>query len=121
MTKLILWFLALFILITSVAILIKPELQRQWAGKLGRSTYHFGAWMAVIVGLILLMLADTRSWVTLLKALGVIAVLKGAWLLHAGFPEGRDRLQRLVSGNDLLLRISAGIGVLVALVLFSAS
>lgn len=121
MTKLILWFLALFILAGSIAILVKPELQRRWVNKLTGPTYHFAAWMAVVIGLILLMLADTRSWVTLFKALGVIAVVKGAWLLHVGYPHGRDQLQRLVGGNDLLVRIFGGIGVLVALVLFSAS
>ncbi|MBB3060673.1 hypothetical protein [Microbulbifer rhizosphaerae] len=121
MTKLILWFLALFILVGSLAILIKPELQRQWVDKLTGATYRFLAWMAVVIGLILLMLADTRSWVILFKVLGVIAVLKGAWLLQSGYPHGRDRLQRLVGGNDLLVRIVGGIGVLLALVLFSAS
>jgi hypothetical protein len=121
MTKLILWLLALAILVASIAILVKPDLQRQWVNKLTESSYRFGAWVAVIIGLILLMLADTRSWVILFKALGVIAVLKGAWLLHKGYPHGRDQLQRLVGDNDLLVRIFGGLGVLIALMIFSAS
>lgn len=121
MTKLILWLLALAVLIASIAILVKPQLQRQWVDNLSESSYRFGAWAAVIIGLVLLMLADTRSWVILFKALGVIAVLKGTWLLHSGYPKGRDQLQRLLGDNDLLVRIFGGLGVLIALLLFSAS
>lgn len=119
MTKLILWILGLALLASSVALLLKPQLLRECTEKMGETGYRFGAWVAVIIGLILLLIADTRSWVTVIKALGVISVLKGAWLLHAGFPRGRDLLMKPIADSEILVRMFAGFGVVIALLLFS--
>jgi uncharacterized protein YjeT (DUF2065 family) len=121
MVKLILWFLGLAILALSIAVILKPQLARDLVERMSETGYAVGAWARIVIGLILLLIADTRSWSTLFNVLGVLLVLIGAYTLHIGYERSRELALKLVHGDENLLRIAGGVGVVLGLLLLSAS
>lgn len=121
MVKLILWLLGLAILALSVAVIVKPQLARNLSERLNETGYAVSAWGRIIVGLILLLIADTRAWNILFNALGVLLVLAGAYMLFIGFERSKALAIRIAHGNENFLRVSGAVGVLLALLLLSAS
>lgn len=121
MVKLILWFLGLAIIAWSVTVFVQPQLARTVSERLNETGYAISAWARLTIGLILLLIDDTRSWSILFSALGVLLVLSGAYLLHIGFERGKALAMRFARGNDYILRFSAAVGMLLGLLLISAS
>ncbi|WP_237057341.1 hypothetical protein [Microbulbifer sediminum] len=121
MVKLILWLLGLTILVLSIAIIAKPSLARSLSERLNETGYAISAWGRLLVGLILLLIADTRAWNVLFNALGVLLVLAGAYMLHIGFERSKALAIKIAHGNETFLRVSGAIGVLLGLLLLSAS
>ncbi|AMX03641.1 hypothetical protein [Microbulbifer thermotolerans] len=121
MVKLILWFLGLAIIALSVTIILQPQMARRISERLNETGYAVSAWARVIIGLILLLIADTRAWNILFNALGVLMVLAGAYMLHIGFERSKALALRIAGGNENFLRAMAAVGVLLGLLLISAS
>lgn len=121
MVKLIIWLLGLAILAMSVAVIVKPQLARDLSERLNETGYAVSAWGRIIVGLILLLIADTRAWNILFNALGVLLVLAGAYMLFIGFERSKALALKIVHGNENFLRASGAVGVLLGLLLLSAS
>lgn len=121
MIKLILWLLGLTILALSVAVIAKPQIARDLSHRLNETGYAVSAWARVAVGLILLLIADTRAWNILFNALGVLLVLAGTYMLFIGFERSKAMAIKIAEGNETFLRVSGAIGVLLALLLLSAS
>ncbi len=121
MVKLILWLLGLAIIALSVAIIVQPQLARTISERLNETGYAVSAWARIVIGLILLLIADTRAWNILFNALGVLIVLAGAYMLHIGFERSKALALRIAQGNENFLRFSAAVGVLLGLLLISAS
>ncbi|SHF89690.1 hypothetical protein SAMN04487965_2890 [Microbulbifer donghaiensis] len=121
MVKLILWVLGLTIVVLSLAIIVQPQLARSISERLNETGYAVSAWARIVIGLILLLIADTRAWNVLFNALGVLVVLAGAYMLHIGFERSKALAIKISEGNETFLRISGAIGVLLGLMLLSAS
>ncbi|GAA5525262.1 hypothetical protein Maes01_01827 [Microbulbifer aestuariivivens] len=121
MVKLILWLLGLAIMSLSIAVIVRPQLVRDLSERLNRAGYAFAAWGRVIVGLIMLLIADTHAWNILLNALGTLLVLAGAYMLFIGFERSKALAIRVASGNENFLRASGVLGILLALLLLSAT
>lgn len=121
MVKFILWLLGLTIVVLSIAIIVQPQLARRISERMNKTGYAVAAWGRVIIGLILLLIADTRIWSVLFNALGVLLVLAGAYMLFIGFERSKALALKLAGGSDTLLRVSGGLGVLLGVLLLSAS
>ncbi|MCO1335496.1 hypothetical protein MO867_14245 [Microbulbifer sp. OS29] len=120
MIKVFIWLLGIAIVILSVAVVAKPQLARNLSERLNETGYAFSAWTRITVGLILLLIADTRHWYILFNALGVLVLLSGAYMLQIGFERGKALAIKISRGNENFLRISGVIGVILGLMLLSA-
>lgn len=121
MVKLILWLLGLAILGLSIAVIVQPHLARNLSERLNETGYAVSAWGRIVVGLILLLIADTRAWNILFNALGVLLVLAGAYMLFIGFERSKALAIKIAHGSENFLRVSGAVGVLLGLLLLSAS
>ncbi|WP_193162699.1 hypothetical protein [Microbulbifer hainanensis] len=122
MVRLILWLLGLTIVALSIAIIVKPALARSISERMNETGYAVAAWGRVVVGLILLLIADTRTaWNIWINALGVLVVLAGAYMLFIGFERSKELALKIAGGNETFLRISGAVGVLLGVLLLSAS
>ncbi|MFS1525180.1 hypothetical protein ACL7TT_13890 [Microbulbifer sp. 2304DJ12-6] len=120
MIKAIVWLMGIAIITLSVAIIARPHLARNLSERLNKTGYAFSAWARILVGLVLLLIADTRHWYILFNALGVLVLLSGAYMLQIGFERGKALAIKLSRGNENFLRISGIIGVVLGLMLLSA-
>ncbi|AWF83147.1 hypothetical protein BTJ40_21305 [Microbulbifer sp. A4B17] len=120
MIKAFIWLLGIVIIVLSLAIVAKPQLARSLSERLNETGYALSAWGRIIVGLILLLIADTRHWYILFNALGVLVLLSGAYMLQIGFERGKELAIKISRGNENFLRISGVIGVILGLMLLSA-
>ncbi|WP_250461274.1 hypothetical protein [Microbulbifer litoralis] len=121
MVKLILVLLGLAILAMSIAVIVKPQFARDITERLNETGYAVSAWGRIIVGLILLLIADTRAWNILFNALGVLLVLAGAYMLFVGFERSKALALKIAHGNETFLRVLGAIGALLGLLLLSAT
>ncbi|WP_444928991.1 hypothetical protein ACJJIF_14165 [Microbulbifer sp. SSSA002] len=120
MIKVLIWLLGVVIVVWSLAIVIRPQLARSLSERLNETGYAFSAWARIFVGLMLLLIADTRHWYILFNALGVLVLLSGAYMLQIGFERGRELAIKISHGNENFLRISGVTGVILGLMLLSA-
>ncbi|WHI44988.1 hypothetical protein ACJJI5_02245 [Microbulbifer sp. EKSA008] len=120
MIKAFIWLLGIVIVVLSLAIIAKPKLAQSLSERLNETGYALSAWARIIIGLILLLIADTRHWYILFNALGVLVLLSGAYMLQIGFERGKELAVKISRGNENFLRISGVIGVILGLMLLSA-
>lgn len=121
MVRFILWLIGLTIIVLSIAIILKPQLARSISERMNETGYAVAAWGRVVIGLILLLIADTRTtWTIWINALGVLVVLVGAYMLFIGFERSKALALKIAGGNETFLRISGAVGVLLGVLLLSA-
>ncbi|MEX2964547.1 hypothetical protein [Microbulbifer sp. TYP-18] len=121
MTKLILWFLGLAILVLSIAVIARPRIARDMTERLNQTGYAVSAWARVTIGLILLLIGDTHAWNILFNVLGILMVLTGTYMLFIGFERTKALSMKISASSETVLRLSGAIGVLLALLLLSAT
>ncbi|GAA5443920.1 hypothetical protein Misp06_02098 [Microbulbifer sp. NBRC 101763] len=120
MIKVIIWLLGISIIVLSAAIIARPNLARDLSERLNETGFAFSAWARIIIGLILLLIADTRHWYILFNALGVLVLLSGAYMLQIGFERSKALAIKISHGNENFLRIGGIVGVILGLMLLSA-
>lgn len=121
MVKTIVWLIGIAITAMSILIILKPQIARDISERMNPQLYYFGAWARVVIGIIFLLVSDTRSWSTLFNVLGIFLVVVGAYALQMGYERTRAFVMKIVHGDDTLLRVAGGVGVLVGILLISAS
>ncbi|MFV8783427.1 hypothetical protein ACNKU7_13510 [Microbulbifer sp. SA54] len=121
MVKTIIWLLGVAITAMSIIVILKPQVARDLSERMSPQMYYFGAWARVVIGIVFLLVSDTRSWSTLFNVLGIFLVVVGAYALQIGYERSRALVLKIVHGDENLLRVAGGAGVLVGILLISAS
>ncbi|QFT56889.1 hypothetical protein [Microbulbifer sp. THAF38] len=120
MIRVIVGLLGIAIVLFSLAVIAKPKLAQTISERLSETGYFFSAWLRILVGLFLLLVADTRNWYILFNALGVLVLLSGAYMLQIGFERGKALAIKISQGNENFLRISGILGLIIGIMLLSA-
>lgn len=119
--KALVWLIGVAITAMSILVILKPQIARDLSERMNPQMFYFGAWARVIIGIIFLVISDTRSWGTLFNVLGILLIVIGAYALQTGFERTKEFVLGLVHGNENLVRVAGAVGVLVGILLISAT
>ncbi|WP_295798681.1 hypothetical protein [uncultured Microbulbifer sp.] len=119
--KALVWLIGVAITAMSILIILKPQIARDMGERMNPQMFYFGAWARVVIGIVFLVISDTRSWGTLFNVLGIFLVVIGAYALQTGYERTREFVLGLVHGNENLVRVAGAVGVLVGILLISAT
>ncbi|WP_066960845.1 hypothetical protein [Microbulbifer sp. Q7] len=119
--KAIVWLIGVAITAMSVLVILKPQIARDMSERMNPQMFYFGAWARIIIGMVFLLISDTRSWGTLFNVLGILLVVVGAYALQAGYERTREFVLGIVHGNENLVRVGGAAGVLIGILLISAT
>jgi len=119
--KALVWLIGIAITAMSVLIILKPQIARDIGERMNPQLYYFAAWARVVIGIVFLLISDTRSWGTLFNVLGIFLIVIGAFALQSGYERTREFVLQIVHGNENLVRVAGGAGVLIGILLISAT
>ncbi|MCK7596568.1 hypothetical protein M0G74_04690 [Microbulbifer sp. CAU 1566] len=119
--KALVWLIGVAITAMSVLIILKPQIARDMGERMNPQMFYFGAWARVVIGIVFLLISDTRSWGTLFNVLGIFLIVIGAYALQAGYERTREFVLGIVHGNENLVRVAGAVGVLIGILLISAT
>ncbi|WP_299594765.1 hypothetical protein [uncultured Microbulbifer sp.] len=119
--KAIVWLIGAAITAMSVLVILKPQIARDMSERMNPQMFYFGAWARIVIGIVFLLISDTRNWGTLFNVLGIFLVVIGAYALQTGFERTREFVLGIVHGNENLVRVAGGVGVLIGILLISAT
>ncbi|MFD1215856.1 hypothetical protein [Microbulbifer celer] len=119
--KALVWLIGMAITAMSILIILKPQVARDLGERMNPQMFYFGAWARIVIGIVFLLISDTRSWATLFNVLGIFLVVIGAFALQSGFEKTREFVLGIVHGNENLVRLVGAAGVLIGILLISAT
>jgi len=119
--KALVWLIGAAITAMSILIILKPQIARDIGERMNPQMYYFGCWARIVIGIVFLLISDTRSWGTLFNVLGILLVIVGAYALQAGFERTREFVLGIVHGNENVVRVAGGAGCLIGILLISAT
>ncbi|WP_288132093.1 hypothetical protein [Microbulbifer sp.] len=119
--KALVWLIGMAITAMSILIILKPQVARDLGERMNPQMFYFGAWARIVIGIVFLLISDTRSWGTLFNVLGIFLVVIGAFALQSGFEKTREFVLGIVHGNENLVRVVGAAGVLIGILLISAT
>lgn len=119
--KALVWLIGVAITAMSILVILKPQIARDLSERMNPRMFYFGAWARIVIGMVFLVISDTRSWGTLFNVLGILLIVIGAYALQTGFERTKKFVLGLVHGNENLVRVSGAVGVLVGILLISAT
>lgn len=119
--KALVWLIGAAITVMSILIILKPQIARDIGERMNPKLFYFAAWARIAIGIIFLAISDTRSWGTLFNVLGILLIVVGAYALQSGYERTREFVLGIVHGNENLVRVAGAVGVLIGLLLISAS
>ncbi|WP_105102307.1 hypothetical protein [Microbulbifer pacificus] len=119
--KALVWLIGAAITAISILIILKPQVARDLGERMNPQLFYFGAWARIVIGMIFLMISDTHSWGTLFNVLGVFLIVVGAFALQSGYERTREFVLGIVNGNENLVRVAGAAGVLIGILLISAT
>lgn len=115
------WLIGIAITAISVLIILKPQIARDLGERMNPQLFYFGAWARIVIGILFLLISDSRSWGTVFNSVGILLVVIGAYALQAGFERTRDFVLGIVHGNENLVRVAGAAGVLIGILLLSVT
>ena len=119
--KALVWLIGVAITAMSILVILKPQIARDMSERMNPQMFYFGAWARVVIGIVFLVVSDTRSWGTLFNVLGILLIVIGAYALQTGFERTKEFVLGLVHGNENLVRVAGAAGVLIGILLISAT
>ncbi|MBY6211826.1 hypothetical protein KUV95_09670 [Microbulbifer agarilyticus] len=119
--KALVWLIGVAITAMSILIILKPQIARDLGDRMNPQMFYFGAWARIVIGIIFLLISDTRSWDTLFNVLGILLVVIGAYALQAGYERTREFVLNIAHGNENIVRVAGAAGVLIGILLISAT
>nr|WP_010132351.1 hypothetical protein [Microbulbifer agarilyticus] len=119
--KALVWLIGVAIAAMSILIVLKPQIARDLSDRMNPQMFYFGAWARIVIGIIFLLISDTRSWGTLFNVLGILLVVIGAYALQSGYERTREFVLGIAHGNENIVRVAGAVGVLIGILLISAT
>lgn len=119
--KVLVWLIGVAITAMSILVILKPQIARDIGERMNPQMFYFGAWARIVIGMIFLMISETRSWSILFNGLGILLVVVGAYALQSGYQRTREFVLRIVHGNENVVRVAGAVGVLIGILLISAT